>query len=71
MLKEKNKLKSDFLAATQLQQTFYGFNDLTKTKLSMSRLLTVVNERKRVRGEYRKHLEDEYVAQKKQEEAKS
>lgn len=34
----------------------------------MARLLTVVNERKKIRGEYRKILEDQYIAQKKQEE---
>lgn len=27
----------------------------------MARLLTVVNERKKLRNEYRKHLEDEYI----------
>jgi len=68
LLKEKNRLKSDFLYATQLQQEFYGHNDLVKVNLSMSRLLTVVNERKKLRNEYRKHLEDQYIAMKKQEE---
>lgn len=34
----------------------------------MARLLTVVNERKKLRNEYRKHLEDEYIAKKKAEE---
>jgi hypothetical protein len=34
----------------------------------MARLLTVVNERKKLRNEYRRHLEDEYIAQKKAEE---
>ena len=34
----------------------------------MSRLLTIVNERKKLRNEYRKHLEDEYIAKKKAEE---
>lgn len=37
----------------------------------MSRLLTVVNERKKLRSEYRKVLEDEYIAKKKQEEQES
>lgn len=36
----------------------------------MSRLLTVVNERKRLRSLYRQRLEDEYIAEKKQEEEK-
>lgn len=35
----------------------------------MSRLLTVVNERKKLRSEYRRILEEEYIAKKKAEEA--
>jgi hypothetical protein len=70
-LKEKNKLKSDFLLSQQLGQVFYGFSDLVKIRLSMARLLTVVNERKKLRNEYRKHLEDEYIAKKKAEEKAS
>jgi len=34
----------------------------------MARLLTVVNERKKIRNEYRRHLEQEYIDQKKAEE---
>lgn len=34
----------------------------------MSRLLTVVNERKKIRSEYRKTLEDSYIELKKNEE---
>jgi hypothetical protein len=34
----------------------------------MARLLTVVNERKKLRNEYRRYLEDEYIAKKKAEE---
>ena len=34
----------------------------------MSRLLTVVNERKKIRSLYRAHLEDQYIAEKKKEE---
>ena len=34
----------------------------------MARLLTVVNERKKLRNEYRRHLEDEYIESKKAEE---
>ena len=49
-------------------QLFYGHNHLLKVRLSMSRLLTVVNERKRIRDEYRRHLEYEYINMKKQEE---
>lgn len=34
----------------------------------MARLLTVVNERKKLRNEYRIHLENEYIAERKAEE---
>jgi hypothetical protein len=68
LLKEKNKLKSDWLVSSQLGQQFYGYSDILKVRLSMSRLLTVVNERKKLRNEYRRHLEDEYIAKKKAEE---
>lgn len=34
----------------------------------MARLLTIVNERKRILNLYRKHLEDQYIAKKKKEE---
>jgi len=50
LLKEKNKLKSDFLMCKQLGQVFYGHSDLGKISLSQARLLTVVNERKRLRN---------------------
>ena len=50
MLKEKNKLKSDFLMTKQLGQVYFGKNDIKKIRLSMARLLTVVNERKRLRN---------------------
>jgi hypothetical protein len=36
----------------------------------MARLLTVVNERKKLRSEYRAHLENSYIAIKKEEEQK-
>ena len=41
---------------------------LKKVRQSMSRLLTVVNERKRIKDQYRQHLENEYIARKKAEE---
>lgn len=68
LLKEKNKLKSDWLVSQQLGQQFYGYSDIIKVRLSMSRLLTIVNERKKLRNEYRRHLEDEYISKKKAEE---
>lgn len=39
---------------------------MTKIKVSMARLLTVVNERKKIRENYRKHLEDNYVREQRQ-----
>ena len=69
LLIEKNKLKSDSLMCIQLGQFFYGNSNLIKVRLSMARLLTVVNERKKLRNEYRKYLEDQYIDKKKQEEA--
>jgi large subunit ribosomal protein L47 len=71
LLKEKNKLKSDFLVSKQMQQYFYGHQDLMKVRLSMARLLTVVNERKRLRAQYRAHLEDEYIKARKAEDEKA
>ncbi len=68
LLKEKNKLKSDWLVSQQLAQVFYGYSDLVKVRTSMARLLTIVNERKKLRNEYRRHLEDEYISLKKSEE---
>lgn len=62
LLKEKNKLKSDFLMTKQLGQVYFGKNDIKKVHLSMTRLLTIVNERKRLRSQYRIHLEDEYIS---------
>ena len=61
LLIEKNKLKSDSLMCIQLGQFFYGNSNLIKVRLSMARLLTVVNERKKLRNEYRKYLEDQYI----------
>jgi large subunit ribosomal protein L47 len=49
-------------------QMFYGYSELVKVRLSMARLLTIVNERKKLRNEYRKHLEDQYIQKKKDEE---
>ena len=69
LLKEKNKLKSDFLMCKQMQTQFYGFADIQKVRMSMKRLLTVVNERKRLREEYRRYLENNYIEEKKQEMA--
>tara|TARA_B110000285_G_scaffold227355_1_gene288549 strand:+ start:954 stop:1265 length:312 start_codon:yes stop_codon:yes gene_type:complete len=69
LLQEKNKLKSDQLMSIQLRQRFYGLDNFYKVRKSMARLLTVVNERKKLRNEYRRVLEDEYIQAKKAEEA--
>ena len=71
LLKEKNKLMSDRLLAIQLTQNFSVHNNIKKVKLSMARLLTVVNERKKLRNEYRKYLENQYIEQKKKEELRN
>jgi len=47
---------------------FYGNDHLFKVKKSMARLLTVVNERKKIRNEYRRYLESEFIDTKKSEE---
>ena len=69
LLIEKNKLKSDHILSIQMGQFFGGYDSLKKVNLSMARLLTIVNERKKLRNEYRKHLEDEYIAKQKRKEA--
>ena len=68
LLKEKNKLKSDHIMQIQMQSNFFRFTDLKKVRLSMARLLTVVNERKKIRTLFRQQLEDEYIAKKKEQE---
>ena len=68
LLQEKNKLKADLLMSIQMRQQFYGYPHIVKVKLSMSRLLTVVNERKALRNAFRRSLEDGYIAKRKQEE---
>jgi ribosomal protein L29 len=70
LLKEKNRLLGDRLLTLQLNQQFSVHNNLRKVRLSMSRLLTVVNERKKLRDTYRQYLEDQYINEKKLEEAR-
>lgn len=70
LLIEKNKLKSDLLMSIQMGQVFYGHSHIQKVRLSMARLLTVVNERKKIRNEYRAFLEDQYIKQQKRKEKK-
>ncbi|KRX08671.1 Ribosomal protein L29 [Pseudocohnilembus persalinus] len=61
LLKEKNTLMSDNAYKKKIYNTRGPQGRMTKIKVSMARLLTVVNERKQVREHYRKYLEDEYV----------
>jgi len=51
-----------------MQQYYFGHDDIQKVNLSMARLLTVVNERKKLRGEFRAQLEDRYIAEQKKKE---
>ena len=64
LLKEKNRLLSDKFYCLQLSQEFNGYNNIKKVRLSMSRLLTVVNERKTLREKYRTYLEEKYIHEK-------
>ena len=72
LLKEKLALKSDIQFAKKTGNRFYGSKNLVKIKVSMARLLTVINERKILLNEFRNLLEDQYIWEtKKQEEKKS
>lgn len=48
-----------------MQQYYFGHDDMHKVSLSMARLLTVVNERKKLRSEFRAQLEDKYITEQK------
>lgn len=61
LIKEKNALLADSAYKKKIYNTRGPQGRMSKLKVSMSRLLTVVNERKKVRDDYRKSLEDEYV----------
>lgn len=66
-LREKNLIFSD----NEVKKRYLGGigrqGRLGHIKRSMARLLTVVSERKKVRDDYRRQLEDEYVAEKRTE----
>eukprot|EP00826_Nyctotherus_ovalis_P020354 TRINITY_DN16389_c0_g1_i2.p2 TRINITY_DN16389_c0_g1~~TRINITY_DN16389_c0_g1_i2.p2 ORF type:complete len:263 (-),score=82.02 TRINITY_DN16389_c0_g1_i2:134-922(-) len=61
LLKEKLALKADELYSKRVGNRFTGRNNVVKVKVSMARLLTVVNERKILLNEFRKLLEDQYI----------
>jgi len=67
LLKEKNAMASD----NQLKRKIYGKigpqGRMSKCRVSMARVLTVINERKKIRDDYRKHLEEEYLKTKKED----
>ncbi|KAL4470263.1 hypothetical protein ABPG74_011874 [Tetrahymena malaccensis] len=67
LLREKNALKSDNQYKFKVYDKIGQQGRLGKVKRSMARLLTVVNERKQIRENYRKHLEEEYVAQQREQ----
>ena len=60
-LKEKNTILSDIRYVTKQSSRPPDFTRLISLKKTMARILTVISERKKVRENYRKHLEDEYV----------
>jgi large subunit ribosomal protein L47 len=61
LLREKNALKSDNQYKFKVHEKIGPQGRLGKVKRTMARLLTIVNERKKVREEYRTHLEEEYL----------
>lgn len=63
LLREKNALKSDNQYKFKVYDKIGPQGRLGKVKRTMARLLTIVSERKKVCGEYRKFLEDNYVAE--------
>lgn len=68
LLKERNALKSDYIMSEKFEGKKPPQNRLLKVKKSMARLLTVLSERKRVREDYKKMLQDDYVEKKRQED---
>lgn len=67
MLRERNAVRSDQL----LHKRLYGYKGpiprMSKLRIGMARLLTIINERKVALKNYRKYLEDQYVEKKRQE----
>lgn len=58
LLKEKNLILSDNALKRKLHGTPGPQGKMIKLKASMARLLTIINERKKVREDYRRFLED-------------
>lgn len=69
LLKEKNAILSGMRLYRQINSGSKPRDfRLVKVRQSMARLLTILGERSRLRQEYRRVLEDEYIAKKKAEE---
>jgi len=71
LLKEKNALKSDFILKKKAYHAAGPQGRMGKVRVTMARLLTVVNERKKICNEYRKSLEEEYIAKQREEYERS
>ncbi|KAM3145951.1 39S ribosomal protein L47 [Paramecium bursaria] len=67
LLMEKNLLLSDGIMNLHLIGSIGRQGKLISVKKSMGRLLTIIGEREKVKKDYLKHLEDEYVKQKTEE----
>ena len=68
LLKEKNAIISDIQLHYRVRGNKPRQSKLMKVRQSMARLLTVLNERKNLREEYRRKLEDEYIDMKRKAE---
>jgi len=67
LLKEKNLITSDNLLKRKISGEIGPQGQMGKVRVSMARIKTVLHERKRVRDEYRHHLEEQYVQTQRQE----
>jgi len=67
LLKEKNALRSDNILKKKAFGTMGPQGRMSKIRVTIARLLTVINERKKVCDDYRKSLEEEYVRKQREE----
>ena len=68
LLKEKNIVESRRLMQKKKTGKFPLSSKLPKVRTSMARLLTILSERKKIRENFKRKLENEYVEKKRQEE---
>lgn len=66
-LKEKNLLLADKVLHDRYNRMFHNKHRMYKVALTMRRILVVMKERQKVRNDYRRELEAEYVEKKKRE----